>query len=518
MDKKQVAIVGAGVSGLLACKYCLSKAFYPIVFDTEPDIGGVWAKTIKTTTLQSPKTFYQFSDFPWPTSVTDVFPTGQQIRDYLLSYATHFDLIPHIRFHSRVKGISYDGPSSETWSLWNGTGEPFPPEGKWNVTVESTQTATTQVYTVEFVILCLGRFKNVPNIPEFPTGEGPEVFRGQVIHSMEYAAMDAKVAEEFVKGKKVVVVGFGKTGLDIARECSSINGPEHPTTILYRRDHWKLPDWAPWGIPLTFLYLNRFSELLIHKPGEGFLLSVIATLLSPLGWGVSKFVESHIKRKLPLTKFNIVPQHSFSKDIRSCKLSYLPNRNDFFDEVEKGSIKLKKSQTFSFYNAGILIGDDHSTQIEAEVVIYATGFKGVQKLKDIFESSRFGEFIAGSPRVPLYRECIHPQIPQLAIIGFSESLSNLYISEMRSKWLVALLEGAFKLPSVKEMQKDIVQWDDYMNQSAGEYHYRSSIGALEIWYNDQLCKDMGMNPMRKNGPLANLFEPYGPIDYTKIEA
>ncbi|KAI3824865.1 hypothetical protein L1987_06337 [Smallanthus sonchifolius] len=408
MDKKQVAIVGAGVSGLLACKYCLSKGFHPIVFDTEPDIGGVWAKTIKTTTLQSPKTFYQFSDFPWPTSVTDVFPTGQQIRDYLLSYATHFDLIPYIRFHSRVKGISYDGPSSETWSLWNGTGEPFPPEGKWNVTVESTQTATTQV------------------------------------------------AEEFVKGKKVVVVGFGKTGLDIARECSSIN--------------------------------------------------------------VSKFVESHIKRKLPLTKFNIVPQHSFSKDIRSCKISYLPNRNDFFDEVEKGSIKLKKSQTFSFYDAGILISDDHSTQIEAQVVIYATGFKGVQKLKDIFESSRFGEFIAGSPRVPLYRECIHPQIPQLAIIGFSESLSNLYISEMRSKWLVALLEGAFKLPSVKEMQKDIVQWDDYMNQSAGEYHYRSSIGALEIWYNDQLGKDMGMNPMRKNGPLANLFEPYGPIDYTKIEA
>ncbi|KAI3824878.1 hypothetical protein L1987_06350 [Smallanthus sonchifolius] len=456
MDKKQVAIVGAGVSGLLACKYCLSKGFHPIVFDTEPDIGGVWAKTIKTTTLQSPKPFYQFSDFPWPTSVTDVFPTGQQIRDYLRSYATHFDLIPHIRFHSRVKGISYDGPSSETWSLWNGTGEPFPPEGKWNVTVESIQTATTQVYTVDFVILCLGRFKDVPNIPEFPAGKGPEVFRGQVIHSMEYAAMDAKVAEEFVKGKKVVVVGFGKTGLDIARECSSIN--------------------------------------------------------------VSKFVESHIKRKLPLTKFNIVPQRSFSKDIRSCKITYLPNQNDFFDEVEKGSIKLKKSQTFSFYNAGILIGDDHSTQIEAEVVIYATGFKGVQKLKDIFESSRFGEFIAGSPRVPLYRECIHPQIPQLAIIGFSESLSNLYISEMRSKWLVALLEGVFKLPSVKEMQKDIVQWDDYMNQSTGEYHYRSSIGALEIWYNDQLCKAMGMNPMRKNGPLANLFEPYGPIDYTKIEA
>ncbi|KAI3824861.1 hypothetical protein L1987_06333 [Smallanthus sonchifolius] len=97
----------------------------------------------------------------------------------------------------------------------------------------------------------------------------------------------------------------------------------------------------------------------------------------------------------------MVPQHSLSKDVRSCMISYMPNPNDFFNEVKKGSIKLKKSQTFSIYNTGVLIDEDN-TQIEAEVVIFANGFKGVQKLKDIFESSTFGQFIAGSPRIPLY--------------------------------------------------------------------------------------------------------------------
>ncbi|KAK1423000.1 hypothetical protein QVD17_18293 [Tagetes erecta] len=488
MDKKQVAIVGAGVSGLLACKYCLSKGFDPVVFDTQPDIGGVWTKTIKTTTLQSPKPLYQFSDFPWPTSVTDIFPSQQQILNYLRSYAAHFNLIPHIHFHSQVKGISYDGPSSETWSLWNGTGEPFPPEGKWHVTVENTQTATTQVYTVDFVILCLGRFKDVPNIPEFPTGKGLQVFRGHAIHSMEYAAM--------VDGRQHC--GRIREREEGCRRRVRENRTRHCEGVLVSQRAEKPDD----------------DHLMVHKPGEGFLLSVLATLLSPLRWGVSKLVESHIKRKLPLAKFNMVPQHSFSKDTRSCMLSYMPNSDDFFDEVEKGTIMLKKSQTFSFYDNGILIDDDNA-RIEADVVIFATGFKGVKKLEGVFESSTFGQFIAGSPRVPLYRECIPPHIPQLAIIGFSESLSNLYISEMRSKWLVALLEGAFKLPSINEMQKDIVRWDEYMKQSSGEYHSRSSIGALEIWYNDQLCKDMGMNPMRKNGPLANLFEPYGPLDYTR---
>ncbi|KAI3812124.1 hypothetical protein L1987_16830 [Smallanthus sonchifolius] len=469
MEKKQIAIIGAGISGLLACKYCLSKGFDPIVFEFESDVGGVWIKTIKTTRLQLPKVMYQFSDFPWPPSITDVFPNQQQVLDYIRSYATHFNLMPHIKFHSRVKGITYDGPSSDTWSLWNGTGEAFPPQGKWNVTVENTQTATTQVYTVDFVILSLGRFKDVPKLPDFAVGKGPEVFRGQRIHSSEYSAMDHDKAAEFVKGKKVVVVGFGKTGLDIARECASANGPEHPCTILYRRDHWKLGDWFPWGIPLY---------------------------------------------SLPIAKYDMVPQYSVLQDVSTGLITYMPNPENFFKAVEKGSIKLKKSQSCRFYDQGILIEEDN-TQIETDLVIFATGFDGVGKLKSIFESPTFGHFIAGTPRVSLYRETIHPHIPQLAIIGYTESSSSLYMSEMRCRWLAALLDGVFKLPNVKEMKKDITRWDEYIKQASGEFHHLSTICSLEIWYNDQLCKDMGMNPMRKKGLLANVFEPYGPLDYAE---
>ncbi|XP_071703793.1 probable flavin-containing monooxygenase 1 [Rutidosis leptorrhynchoides] len=512
MQKKQIAIVGAGISGLLACKYCLSKGFNPIVFDSESEIGGVWIKTIETTRLQLPKPFFQFSDFPWPESVIDEFPTQQQTLDYIRSYATHFDLIPRIKLQSRVTGISYDGPVLDTSTLWNGTGEPFPAHGKWSVTFENTKTGTTQIYTMDFVILCLGKFKDIPNMPKFPAGKGPDVFKGQAIHAMEYAAMDNHQAVEFVKGKKVIVVGFGKSGVDIARECMSINGTEHPCTILFTRNHWPLLAWNAWGIPIMLLYFNRVSQLMFHKPGEGFLLSLVATLLSPLRWGVSKLVESEMKKKFPLSKFDMVPQQSFSKDLRSSLAFYIPDPHDFFDALKKGNIKLKKSPSYSFYDKGILCDHDN-TQIEADVVIFATGFRGEEKLKDIFQSKMFAQLIGGSPRLPLYRECIHPQFPQLAIIGFSDCLSNLFISEMRSRWLTTLLEGAFKLPSIKDMQKDVAKWDKYMKESCGEYEHRSSITTLEIWYNDQLCKDMGMKRMRKKGLWANLFEPYGPMDY-----
>ncbi|KAI7991955.1 putative flavin-containing monooxygenase 1 [Camellia lanceoleosa] len=78
------------------------------------------------------------------------------------------------------------------------------------------------------------------------------------------------------------------------------------------------------------------------------------------------------------------------------------------------------------------------------------------------------------------RECIHPRIPQLAIIGFSESIANLYISEIRCRWLAELLDGTIKLPSIKETGKDVLEWDKYMKRYSDKYYRRSCIGTLHI--------------------------------------
>ncbi|GAB4838622.1 hypothetical protein Ancab_028167 [Ancistrocladus abbreviatus] len=506
---KKVGIIGAGISGLLACKYCLSKGHDPIVFECQSSIGGVWRKTVQTTKLQSPKSLYQFSDFPWPSSVTEDFPDSNQVFEYIQSYASHFNLIQYIKFNSRVQNIDYKVPSDdelEPQSPWDG-------EGKWEIIVEDTNAFSIKAYQVDFVILCVGRFSGIPNIPEFPPNQGPEVFDGEVIHSMDYAAMDNDRAASFVKGKNVAVVGFQKSALDISMECSTANGVENPCTVIYRTPHWNVPDYLPWGVPLPSLYFNRFAELSVHKPGEGLLLSLLATLLSPVKWAVSKFVESDIKHKHRLEKFGMVPKHSFLQEINSCLISTVPV--GFYDNVEKGSIILKKSSTFCFCREGVLL-DKEEEPLKTDLVILATGFKGDQKLKGIFACPKFQEYIMGSSEgaVPLYRQCIHPRIPQLAVIGFSESIANLYTSELRCRWVMELLDGTFELPNIQEMEKDISEWDKFMKRYSRQYYQRSCIGALHIWYNDQLCKDMGWNPKRKKGFLAELFEPYGPMDYT----
>uniref|UniRef100_F6I6S7 Flavin-containing monooxygenase n=1 Tax=Vitis vinifera TaxID=29760 RepID=F6I6S7_VITVI len=510
--EKRIAIVGAGISGLLACKYAMEKGFNPIVFEARSSIGGVWSQTIESTKLQTPISYYRFSDFAWASSVTETFPNHNQVMEYLKSYALHFNILPQIRFSSRVISIDYFTPRSEdfpSWDLWGGTGKPFSPTGKWNITVKVTR-HPLMVYEVDFVILCIGKYSDLPNIPDFPINRGPDIFDGKVIHSMDYAAMGGDLASEFIKEKRVTVVGLQKSAVDVAAEVATRNGEGHPCTLLFRRVHWLVPEHFN---TVSFQNLNRFSELMVHRPSEGFFLWLLAFLLSPLFWMFTKLVEIYLKWTYPLKKYNMVPEHPFLKQIVSCMSMVIPA--NFYDRVREGSLILKKAQSFSFCRNGLVL-DGEAAVLETDIVIFATGYKSDEKLSNIFTSTFFKNCITGSS-APFYRECIHPRIPQLAILGYSESPSVLYTMEVKSMWLAHFLAGNFKLPPVKEMEDDVMKWEKCNERYAGDGYKRSCVSVLlQIHVNDQLCRDMGCNPRRKRWFLPEMFAAYGPTDYANL--
>jgi dimethylaniline monooxygenase (N-oxide forming) len=98
----------------------------------------------------------------------------------------------------------------------------------------------------------------------------------------------------------------------------------------------------------------------------------------------------------------MVPDYSFSFAMSSCSIAMLPE--GFYDRVDDGSIILKKTKAFNFSNNGIILQDNNES-IKSDIVILATGFRGDQKLRDIFIANWCRKIVAGSPDAvaPLYR-------------------------------------------------------------------------------------------------------------------
>lgn len=138
-------------------------------------------------------------------------------------------------------------------------------------------------------------------------------------------------------------------------------------------------------------------------------------------WLFSNIAENYFKWNMPLQKHGMVPEHSFFQSITSCLITLMPEK--FYDKVEEGSIILKRPQTFSFCKNGLSIDGEGELVVESDLVIFATGFKGDQKLRDIFTSKWFQQIVAGSSNttIPLYRS-VSP------FFAF-----HCYISRLRSK-------------------------------------------------------------------------------------
>ncbi|KAM3259576.1 hypothetical protein ACQJBY_051072 [Aegilops geniculata] len=535
---KRVAIVGAGTSGLAACKLLLARGFRPVVFEAGESVGGLWTRTLASTRLQSPTAAYRYSDFPWPDSA-GAFPRHDQVVDYLAAYARRFGVDGCVRFRSRVVAAEYVGAEPEGaadgWERWNGNGEAFGDgSGAWHLTVghrgESEAEAETQeVHEFDFLILCIGSFSGVPNIPVvFP---GPEAFRGRVLHSMELSDMADADAAALVKGKRVTVVGSSKSAFEIAADCAEANGAATPCTMVCRNPQWLLHSANVWGgVSIGYLYMNRFAELMVPRPGAGAASRLLAALLAPLAWAISAATGAYYRRAIPMREHGMEPGHGFARSVSSCLLSMLPD--GFYDKVKEGSVVFARSKSFGFYPDGLVLDGAGAEKrvVPADVVVLATGFLGDEKLRDMFASPRVKDIIAGSSNsdtaMPLYRECVHPRIPQMAVVGHAEGLNNIYASEMTAKWVARLLDGAVRLPGVRRMEESCAEWGRYYARRSGgggegQRPWRPCLGAVNVWYNDELCRDMGCDPRRKRvkgqGLLAEWFQPYGAVDYADIQ-
>ena len=119
-NKNQIAIIGGGISGIVATKYAKESGLTPTLFEKQEEIGGIWSKktgyhwnSMKT---NSSRYEAQFSDWEWPKDAP-VFGYGSDLLDYMLSYIQNFDLAKYFRCNAEVKKIEYLNQGEKVWRV-----------------------------------------------------------------------------------------------------------------------------------------------------------------------------------------------------------------------------------------------------------------------------------------------------------------------------------------------------------------------------------------------------------------
>lgn len=180
-------IIGAGPAGL-ATAGRMSHDNVPFeVLEASDKIAVRWHYHYDRLHLHTVKEYSFLPHMEFPEDYPRYVPRKQLI-DYFINYANQFNIHPH--FNTEVEKIVKNT------------------RGHWNIT-----TSTDQNFEAKNVIVATG-VNRIPNQPKF---ENQKSFKGDILHSRAY-----RNAEPF-KGKKVLVIGMGNTGAELALDLSENN-------------------------------------------------------------------------------------------------------------------------------------------------------------------------------------------------------------------------------------------------------------------------------------------------------
>jgi len=201
MSSGKLCIIGGGPLGVGLGRELNEGGIDYDLYETESDFGGVWngegksGRIYPSLHLISPKFNTQVPDFPMPDHYP-VYPNHRLMLDYIRSYARAYGVYDRAVFNTSVTWLE---PAGEGWDVELSTGE-------------------RRHYS--FVAVCNGAQRR----PRYPDPAYPGTFAGEVLHSMEYKSPDQ------IRGKRVLVVGAGNSGCDIAVDAAHHGIEVHHST------------------------------------------------------------------------------------------------------------------------------------------------------------------------------------------------------------------------------------------------------------------------------------------------
>jgi len=451
-----IGIIGAGLAGLSTAKILRQFGFDVVVFEREPDIGGVWAvsRRYPGLTTQNPRETYAFADFPMPADYPE-WPSGAQVQAYLETYVDHFGFRDAVRLDTEVLAVrqTTTGWSIETRS---GTGE-------------------TDTVGVDYLIVCNGIF-SIPAIPQFPGAEAFEAAGGRIVHTSQFT--DAATA----RGRHMLVIGYGKSSCDVAKASIAFTAS---TTVIARNLIWKIPKKLAGKLNFKHLFLNRLGEGLfryirvkgferfLHGPGR------------PIRNAMMGSVEAVIARQLRLRAIGLHP----GKPLETIARSTVSLVTDgFYEAIGSGELGFRRGAIATLEPGRATLNTGET--LPADVIVCGTGW---HQRCDFLPPEVLEKVTDASGNFRLYRSMIPTGVPRLAFNGYNSSFFSQLNAEVSALWLADHLSGGVTLPSETARDAYIDERLAWMEaRTDGKHSKGTNIIPFSVHHMDELLLDIDL--------------------------
>ena len=416
----KACVIGAGSCGVAAAKALYEGKIPFDCFEAGPLIGGLWkienpnglsgAYTTLEMNTSGPR--MSFSDFPIG---TDDYPPHADVGDYFDRYVDHFGFRGKITFNTRVEHVQ-------------------PLEGGGFEVTISGEGAEGGEERRRYDAVIVGNGHHWD--PRWPEPPFPGEFDGVQMHSHDYRR------PEQLEGRRVIVVGGGNSGMDIARDASFV-------------------------ADATYLSLRRGVHVIRKRLGRKN-MPVDQTLAPPwLPWPVKQKGFEVLRRRS-----GSISDYGFPEPDHKVGHAH-PTLSDLIhDRLAAGAVIAKP-------NIRELRGDrvefEDGSVVEADAIVYCTGYKVNFPFFDQgFISARDND-------LPLYRRTFHPEVEGVYFLGLAQPLGAIMpMAEQQSKWITALLRGEYTLPPRERMRADIAR----VRAAQAKRFYASKRHTMEVDFDE----------------------------------
>jgi len=427
--RPSVLVIGAGMSGVLAAIRLEEAGLDYEIIEKNAGIGGTWYENhYPGARVDIGNHFYCYSFEPnhgW----SEYFSRQPELRDYFERCAERYGVASKVQFGTEVTTLR--------WSE---------DEAKWLAELR-TEDGGTRTTRADVVVSAVGQL-NRPFIPDLP---GLDSFEGPVFHSARFEH------EHDLTGRRVALVGSGASAMQLAPELAKQAGE---LVVVQRSPAWMTPnpryhakvsEGAKWLLEHVPFYARWFRFLIFWPGSDGLMPSLevdpdwphpersVNALNDATRVFFTQYIESQLEGRPDLVE-KVVPTYPpFVKRM-------LQDNGSWLETLKRPDVTLVADAAERVEPHGLVCRD--GTRIEADVIVFATGFQANRFLWPMEVEGRDGRVLSEvwGDDPGAYLGITVPDFPNLyCLYGPGTNLAHagsiIFHSECQVRYVMSALEA-----------------------------------------------------------------------------